>query len=151
MFNIVECFAILLIIGAMILIYMRAGKKEMAIAMLPIVFVPFMHIVAWGINLAIKKIGIMTGGGDCPGLNAVIAAAEKSGVIAGVCHQNRFNIAVQELRTALERDRFGKLSHGSIHIRWFRDESYYKQDDWRGKWALDGEGRRRLELAVLRR
>ena len=54
MFNIVECFAILLIIGAMILIYMRAGKKEMAIAMLPIVFVPFMHIVAWGINLAIK-------------------------------------------------------------------------------------------------
>ena len=25
--------------------------------------------------MAIKKIGILTGGGDCPGLNAVIAAA----------------------------------------------------------------------------
>ena len=33
-----------------------------------------------GINLAIKKIGIMTGGGDCPGLNAVIAAAVKTAV-----------------------------------------------------------------------
>ena len=30
--------------------------------------------------MAIKKIGIMTGGGDCPGLNAVIAAAVKTAV-----------------------------------------------------------------------
>lgn len=68
----------------------------------------------------------------------VIAAVEKSGVIAGVCHQNRFNIAVQELRKAIDDNRFGKLSHGSIHIRWCRDEDYYSQDDWRGKWATDG-------------
>ena len=68
----------------------------------------------------------------------VIAAAEKSGVIAGVSHQNRFNIAVQELRRAVEHDRFGKLSHGSVHIRWKRDENYYNCDDWRGKWATDG-------------
>ncbi len=68
----------------------------------------------------------------------VIAAAEKSGVTAGVCHQNRFNIAVQELRHAIDDNRFGKLSHGSVHIRWCRDEEYYNQDDWRGKWASDG-------------
>ena len=68
----------------------------------------------------------------------VIAAAEKSGVIAGVSHQNRFNIAVQELRRAIDNGRFGKLSHGSVHIRWNRDENYYNQDDWRGKWATDG-------------
>jgi len=30
--------------------------------------------------MAIKKIGILTGGGDCPGLNAVIAAAVKTAV-----------------------------------------------------------------------
>ncbi len=70
--------------------------------------------------------------------NRIIAAAEKSGVVAGVCHQNRFNIAVQELKRAVDNNRFGKLSHGSIHIRWRRDEGYYKQDTWRGKWALDG-------------
>lgn len=68
----------------------------------------------------------------------VIAAAQKSGVTAGVCHQNRFNIAVQELRRAIDDNRFGKISHGSVHIRWRRDEDYYNQDDWRGKWATDG-------------
>ncbi len=68
----------------------------------------------------------------------VIAAAEKSGVVAGVCHQNRFNIAVQELRRALDCGRFGRLSHGSINIRWCRNEDYYNQDSWRGKWATDG-------------
>ncbi len=87
-----------------------------------------------GINFLVEKPMAMS----ISEADAVISAAEKSGVIAGVCHQNRFNIAVQELRTALERNRFGKLSHGSVHVRWFRDEGYYKQDDWRGKWALDG-------------
>ena len=70
--------------------------------------------------------------------DSVIAAAKKSGVTAGVCHQNRFNIAVQELKRAIDNNRFGKLSHGSVHVRWHRGEGYYRQDDWRGKWATDG-------------
>ncbi len=68
----------------------------------------------------------------------VIKAVEENGVIAGVCHQNRFNIAVQELRSAIENGRFGKLSNGSICIRWARGEEYYKNDAWRGKYATDG-------------
>lgn len=68
----------------------------------------------------------------------VIDAVEKSGVVAAVSHQNRFNIAVQELKSALDNGRFGKLSHGSVHIRWKRDENYYNQDAWRGKWVTDG-------------
>lgn len=68
----------------------------------------------------------------------VIKAVEKTGVKACACHQNRFNIAVQELRTAIDNDRFGKLSHGNINIRWCRREDYYSQDEWRGKWATDG-------------
>lgn len=70
--------------------------------------------------------------------NRIISAAEKTGVIAGVCHQNRFNIAVQELKRAVDNGRFGKLSHGSVHIRWCRKENYYNRDNWRGKWATDG-------------
>lgn len=69
---------------------------------------------------------------------AVIDEAEKNGVIAGVCHQNRFNIAVQELKNALDNNRFGKISHGSINIRWCRTKAYYDSDDWRGKWLTDG-------------
>ena len=33
-----------------------------------------------------KKIGVVTGGGDCPGLNAVIRAIVKAGDMQGFCH-----------------------------------------------------------------
>ena len=54
------------------------------------------------------------------------------------CHQNRFNVAIQQLREAIEADRFGKLSHGSIHVRWNRGKGYYDQAPWRGTWEQDG-------------
>lgn len=87
-----------------------------------------------GVNFLVEKPMAMS----IDEADRIISAAEKSGVTAGVCHQNRFNIAVQELKHAIDENRFGKLSHGSINIRWLRDERYYSQDDWRGKWALDG-------------
>ena len=68
----------------------------------------------------------------------IIRRSEEKGVKVAACHQNRFNVAVQELRRALEAGRFGRLSHGSIHVRWNRDENYYTQAPWRGKWASDG-------------
>ncbi len=68
----------------------------------------------------------------------IIEAVEKNKVIATVSHQNRFNIAVQHLHNAIKENRFGKISHGAVNIRWHRDEEYYIQDDWRGKWATDG-------------
>ena len=54
----------------------------------------------------------------------LIAHQEKGGKVSA-CHQNRFNVAVQEMRKALEAGRFGKLSHGSIHVRWNRNQDYY--------------------------
>lgn len=68
----------------------------------------------------------------------IIELAEYKGVKVSVCHQNRFNIAVQEMRKALEAGRFGKLSHGSVHVRWNRNAEYYKQAPWRGTWEHDG-------------
>ena len=68
----------------------------------------------------------------------IIKLSEEKGVKVSACHQNRFNIAVQEMRKALEAGRFGKLSHGSIHVRWNRNENYYTQAPWRGTWAQDG-------------
>lgn len=87
-----------------------------------------------GVNFIVEKPMAMS----IAEADRVIAATEKTGVTAGVCHQNRFNIAVQELRRAVECDRFGRLSHGSVNIRWCRNEDYYNQDSWRGKWASDG-------------
>ncbi|MCI8730206.1 MAG: Gfo/Idh/MocA family oxidoreductase [Lachnospiraceae bacterium] len=68
----------------------------------------------------------------------IIQLSEEKGVAVCACHQNRFNIAVQKTRKALEAGRFGRLSHGSIHVRWNRDKSYYNQSTWRGTWAEDG-------------
>ena len=68
----------------------------------------------------------------------IIELAEKHHVKVSACHQNRFNVAIQKLRAALEAGRFGRLSHGSIHVRWNRDHNYYDQASWRGTWAQDG-------------
>lgn len=68
----------------------------------------------------------------------IVKRSEEKGVKVTVCHQNRFNVAVQQLRKALEEGRFGKLSHASINVRWNRGKDYYDQAPWRGKWASDG-------------
>ena len=70
--------------------------------------------------------------------NEIIRRSEEKHVKVSACHQNRFNIAVQEMRHALETGRFGRLSHGSIHVRWNRNQGYYDQAPWRGTWAQDG-------------
>lgn len=68
----------------------------------------------------------------------IIELSEKMGVKVCACHQNRFNVAVQKMRNAVDAGRFGKISHGSIHVRWNRNREYYEQAPWRGTWAEDG-------------
>jgi predicted dehydrogenase len=68
----------------------------------------------------------------------LIKACEENGVKLAVCFQNRFNLPVQKLRKALEEGRFGKLTHGSAVVRWFRPQEYYDQAAWRGTRAMDG-------------
>ena len=87
-----------------------------------------------GVNVIIEKPMAM----NMTDADEIIRRSEAKHVKVAACHQNRFNVAVQELRHALEAGRFGRLSHGSIHVRWNRDHSYYDQASWRGTWAQDG-------------
>lgn len=87
-----------------------------------------------GVNLIIEKPMAMS----IEDADKIINLAEEKNVKVSACHQNRFNVAIQELRKAIEAERFGKLSHGSIHVRWNRNEGYYTQAPWRGTWAQDG-------------
>lgn len=87
-----------------------------------------------GVNVIIEKPMAM----NIDDANKIIEAAEAKNVKVSACHQNRFNVAIQELRKAVEAGRFGKLSHGSIHVRWNRNKGYYDQATWRGTWAQDG-------------
>lgn len=93
-----------------------------------------LYCIDHGINVIIEKPMAMS----MRDANEIIRRSEEKHVKVAACHQNRFNIAVQEMRKAMEAGRFGKLSHGSIHVRWNRNEGYYTQAPWRGKWASDG-------------
>lgn len=68
----------------------------------------------------------------------LIRESKEKGVTLGVCHQNRFNAPVQELRKALDDGRFGKLVNGTARILWNRGMPYYEQAPWRGTWDQDG-------------
>ena len=93
-----------------------------------------LYCIEAGINVIIEKPMAMS----IEDANRIIELAEEKHVKVSACHQNRFNIAVQELRKAVESGRFGKISHGSIHVRWNRNKGYYDQAPWRGTWAQDG-------------
>lgn len=68
----------------------------------------------------------------------IIEKAKEKNVKVCACHQNRFNKSVQKIREAVEAERFGRLLHGTAHIRWNRGEDYYTQAPWRGTWEQDG-------------
>lgn len=87
-----------------------------------------------GINIIIEKPIAMS----IKDADEIIRLSEEYNVKVAACHQNRFNIAVQKMRKALEEGRFGKISHGSIHVRWNRNRDYYEQAKWRGTWKDDG-------------
>ena len=93
-----------------------------------------LYCIEQGVNLIIEKPMAMS----IEDADRIISLSEKKGVKVSACHQNRFNVAIQKLRKAVEAGRFGKLSHGSIHVRWNRDHGYYDQASWRGTWAQDG-------------
>lgn len=93
-----------------------------------------LHCIEKGVHVIIEKPMAMS----IEDANKIIDLAEEKNVKVSACHQNRFNVAVQELRKAIETGRFGRISHGSIHVRWNRNQSYYDQASWRGTWAQDG-------------
>jgi len=93
-----------------------------------------LYCIEHGIHVIIEKPMAMS----IHDANEIIRLSEIKDVKVSACHQNRFNIAIQEMRKALEKGRFGKISHGSIHVRWNRSKDYYAQAPWRGTWSQDG-------------
>lgn len=93
-----------------------------------------LHCIDALVNVIIEKPMAM----NMADADEIVRRSAEKGVKVSACHQNRFNVAVQQMRAALEAGRFGKLSHGSIHVRWNRDRAYYEQAPWRGRWASDG-------------
>lgn len=90
--------------------------------------------IAAGCNLIIEKpIALSLEEAD-----QIINYAREKNLKVCACHQNRFNKSVLKIREAVEDGRFGRMLHGTAHIRWNRGEDYYKQAPWRGTWEQDG-------------
>ena len=64
----------------------------------------------------------------------------KTGLKAGVIHQNRFNAVMKPVKDAIDSGKLGRLILGNFGVKWFREQSYYDNGGWRGTWAMDGGG-----------
>jgi UDP-N-acetyl-2-amino-2-deoxyglucuronate dehydrogenase len=68
----------------------------------------------------------------------LVHACDEAGVHLFVVKQNRLNPAVQIVKRAVEKGRFGRLYLANTTVRWTRPQSYYDQAPWRGTWEFDG-------------
>lgn len=62
----------------------------------------------------------------------LIEARNLSGVRVAVCHQNRFNKAIQKVKKTIVSGQLGKIHLISAKVFWYRDKQYYNKDHWRG-------------------
>lgn len=72
-------------------------------------------------------------------IDAMIKAHEDAGTQLGCIFQNRFTKAMQPLRDAISKNRFGKITCVGVYVPWWRSDEYYS-GNWRGSWKLDGGG-----------
>jgi len=70
--------------------------------------------------------------------DALVRECDAAGVQLFVVKQNRLNPAIQLLRRAIDRGRFGRIYLANTTVRWTRPQEYYDQAPWRGTWELDG-------------
>jgi len=92
------------------------------------------ELAQYGKHIVVEKPMALT----LEGADKMIRACDENGCKLFVVKQNRFNVPVVKLKNALDQGRFGKLVMGTIRVRWSRDQAYYDQAWWRGRWDMDG-------------
>ena len=70
--------------------------------------------------------------------DALVEATDKAGVRLFVVKQNRLNPAIQLLKRAVDKGRFGRIFLANTTVRWNRPQEYYDSAPWRGTWEFDG-------------
>lgn len=71
-------------------------------------------------------------------LKEIYSCAEIAGVQVFPVFQNRYNKAVQRVKTALVNGELGEPRIFSVRVRWCRPQKYYDLSAWRGTFAMDG-------------
>lgn len=68
----------------------------------------------------------------------MVKACDDAGVRLFVVKQNRRNATLQLLKSAVEKERFGRIYMVNINVFWTRPQEYYDSAKWRGTWEFDG-------------
>jgi predicted dehydrogenase len=74
-----------------------------------------------------------------PRIDSMIKAHTEAGTRLGGIFNFRFNDTLKYIKKAVDDGRFGTVTYASVHVPWWRSESYYK-DNWHGTLELDGGG-----------
>ncbi len=75
-----------------------------------------------------------------PRCDAIINACDSAGTRLCTIFPSRFTAANLQLKEAIAMGRFGRLTLGDTHVKWWRSQEYYDSGGWRGTWQLDGGG-----------
>jgi|1186.fasta_scaffold94548_2 UDP-N-acetyl-2-amino-2-deoxyglucuronate dehydrogenase len=70
----------------------------------------------------------------------LIEAQRSTGLTVSVISQRRFQPPVVQIKNAIESGALGRVTSGIVESAFFRPQSYYDGDDWRGTQAIDGGG-----------
>lgn len=68
----------------------------------------------------------------------MVKACDEAGVRMFVVKQNRRNATLQLLKSAVDKERFGRIYMVNINVFWTRPQEYYDSAKWRGTWEFDG-------------
>ena len=68
----------------------------------------------------------------------MVNACDKANVKLFVVKQNRYQPALQLLKDAIQKQRFGRIYLVNMNVFWTRPQTYYNQAKWRGTWEFDG-------------
>ena len=72
-------------------------------------------------------------------IDNMIEAHRIAGTRLGGIFNFRYNDTLPFLKKAIDSARFGTITYASVHVPWWRNEAYYK-DNWHGTLLLDGGG-----------
>ncbi|MCL6456553.1 MAG: Gfo/Idh/MocA family oxidoreductase [Gorillibacterium sp.] len=70
----------------------------------------------------------------------MVETAEQSRGQLGITFQNRYNDSSVRIKETIDSGVLGKLLCMKGIVTWYRDDAYYRNSPWRGKWTSEGGG-----------
>lgn len=68
----------------------------------------------------------------------IFELSQKTGLKIAMGHIYRYLPIVGLVREDIAEGKYGKVTHGTIYVRWGHGEDYYSSAAWRGTWKSDG-------------